>query len=101
MNKHLSAVILGAALAVPALALAAPGDDLADKFFSKNNPTLSAQEKAALSIAKKWNAGAGIQPLGGESFLNGEKIVRLRLISLHPPLAKAPVQPLRLVISNP
>ena len=65
MNKHLSAVILGAALAVPALALAAPGDDLADKFFSKNNPTLSAQEKAALAIAKKWNAGAGIQPFAG------------------------------------
>jgi hypothetical protein len=45
MKKHLSAVILGAALRCPALALAAPGDDLADKFFSKNNPTLSAQER--------------------------------------------------------
>jgi hypothetical protein len=65
MKKHLSAVILGAALAVPALALAAPGDDLADKYFSKNNPTLTAQEKAAIAIAKKWNAGAGIQPVAG------------------------------------
>ncbi|HVY02580.1 MAG TPA: PAS domain-containing protein [Caulobacterales bacterium] len=41
-----------------------------------------------------------IQPLGGEGFMAGEKIVRVRLISLHPPLAKAPVQPLRLVVSN-
>ena len=65
MNKHLSAVILGAALAVPALALAAPGDDLADKFFSKNNPTLSAQEKTALAIARRWNSGAGIKPFAG------------------------------------
>ena len=63
MNK-LSAVILGAALA-PALALAAPGDDLADRFFSKHNPTLSAQEKAALAIARRWNSGAGIQPFAG------------------------------------
>ena len=65
MNKHLSAVNLGAALAVPALALAAPGDDLADKFFSKNNPTLSAQEKTALAIARRWNSGAGIKPFAG------------------------------------
>jgi len=63
MNKLL-AVILGAALA-PALALAAPGDDLADKFFSKNNPTLSAQEKTALAIARRWNSGAGIKPFAG------------------------------------
>jgi hypothetical protein len=41
-----------------------------------------------------------IQPLGGEGFLNGEKIIRVRLISLHPPFAKAPVQALRLVVSN-
>jgi len=63
MNKLL-AVIVGAALA-PALALAAPGDDLADKFFSKNNPTLSAQEKTALAIARRWNSGAGIKPFAG------------------------------------
>lgn len=63
MNKLL-AVILGAALA-PALALAAPGDDLADQFFSKNNPTLSAQEKTALAIARRWNSGAGIKPFAG------------------------------------
>jgi len=64
MKQPLSAVILSAALA-PALALAAPGDDLADKFFSKNNPTLSAQEKTALAIARRWNSGAGIKPFAG------------------------------------
>lgn len=62
-------------------------------------------ELLATPLAKGVLAGERllglIQPLGGESFLNGEKIVRLRLISLHPPLAKAPVQPLRLVVSNP
>jgi hypothetical protein len=61
----------GRCSAVPALALAAPGDDLADKYFSKNNPTLSAQEKAALAIAKKWNAGdrheAGRRPNGADA----------------------------------
>lgn len=42
-----------------------------------------------------------IQPLGGEPFLEGERIVRVQIVSLHPPLARAPVQPLRLVVSNP
>ena len=63
MNK-LAAMILGAVMA-PALALAAPGDDLADQFFSKHNPTLSAQEKTALAIARRWNSGAGIKPFAG------------------------------------
>lgn len=39
------------------------------------------------------------QPLGGEDFLAGRPIQRLRLGSLHPPAAKAP-RPVRLVVSN-
>ncbi|MEY3202203.1 MAG: mating pair formation protein TrbG [Pseudomonadota bacterium] len=62
MKKKLSVLILGAA-AIPALALA--NNDLADKYFSTNNPNLSAQERAALAVAKKWNAAAGIKPVIG------------------------------------
>jgi hypothetical protein len=42
---------------------------------------------------------AMLQPLGGEAFLEGRPLVRLRLTSLHPPLAKAPAT-VRLVVSN-
>ncbi len=67
MKTTFSAVILGAAVAAPLLALAAPGDDIADKYFNKTNPTLTAQERAALAIAKRWEAGSatGIQPVAG------------------------------------
>jgi len=65
MKKHLSVVILGVVLAAPAVA--APGDDLADKYFSGKNPELTAQEREALRIAKKWDAGSatGIKPVAG------------------------------------
>ncbi len=67
MTKTLSALIMAAAVALPSLALAAPGDDIADKYFSKANPKLNAQERAALAIAKRWEAGSasGIQPVAG------------------------------------
>ncbi|MGE3143827.1 MAG: PAS domain-containing protein [Hyphomonadaceae bacterium] len=39
------------------------------------------------------------QALGGEAFLDGRPITRLRLGSLHPPLAKAPPD-VRLVVRN-
>lgn len=69
MNKQTSALILTAALAGPSLALAiGPGsDELADKFFAKN-PALTAHEKAALAVAKKWEAGStgtSMRPLPG------------------------------------
>jgi len=59
--------LLAAAMAVSEPVLAAPGDDLADKYFSKNNPRLTEQEKAALAIAKRWEAGKsnGIKPVSG------------------------------------
>jgi type IV secretory pathway VirB9-like protein len=67
MKKTFSALIVGAAWRSPSLALAAPGDDLADKYFNKTNPTLTAQERAALAIAKRWEAGSatGIKPVAG------------------------------------
>lgn len=69
MNKHLLALLLGAA---PAFALAAgpagPVDrDLADLYFSNDNPTLTPQEKAAIDIAQKWrdSSATGITPVAG------------------------------------
>jgi type IV secretion system protein VirB9 len=52
---------------VPALALAAPGDNLADLYFSNQNPKLTPQEKAAIAIAQKWQAASatGLKPVPG------------------------------------
>ena len=57
-------MILGA---MSAVALAAPGDDLADLYFSGKNPTLTKQEKVAIAIAEKWKAsgGTGTAPVAG------------------------------------
>lgn len=58
MKKQIPAIIaLAAVIVAQDLVLAAPGDDLADKYFSKNNPRLTAQEKAAIAISKRWAAG--------------------------------------------
>jgi len=69
MKKTLFALmILGV---VPILALAAPGvsggDNLADLYFSNQNPDLTPQEKAAIAIAHKWQAASarGIKPVPG------------------------------------
>jgi len=52
---------------MPVLALATPGDNLADRYFSTQNPTLTPQEKAAIAIAQKWQAASatGIKPVSG------------------------------------
>lgn len=77
MKKLFVAMILGA---VPLLSLAdgdkgdaakakesAPSDNPANAYFSKQNPRLTPQEKAAIAIAQKWQAGAatGIKPVAG------------------------------------
>lgn len=43
------------------------GDNLADAYFSRSGTRLKPQEKAAVSIAQKWQAGAatGIKPVAG------------------------------------
>lgn len=65
MQKHLCAVILGAMLGTPVVA--APGDELADKYFSGKNPELTAPEREALRIAKRWGGSApsGVKPVAG------------------------------------
>ena len=42
-------------------------DDMADMYFSKDNPKLTKQEKSAMAIAQKWKAtsAAGIPPSPG------------------------------------
>lgn len=53
---------LAAAVVVAAVsghAFAAPGDDAADKYFSKQNPKLSPQEVRALELSKRWSAAGG------------------------------------------
>ncbi len=68
MKKQLIAVVLlGAALVVPVAVLAGAESDLAEKYFSKKNLKLTAQEKAAISIAKRWAAGTptGMKPVAG------------------------------------
>lgn len=47
----------------------AAGDDIPDKYFSKTNPTLTEQERAALAIARRWEAGTatGVKPVSGEN----------------------------------
>jgi P-type conjugative transfer protein TrbG len=69
MKKQIITNILAAAMSVSEPLLAAPDDDLADKYFSKNNPILTAQEKAAIAIAKRWEAGAstGLNPVPGSN----------------------------------
>lgn len=51
---------------LPSMAFAAP-DELADKYFTGTNPTLTPQERAALAIAKRWEAGSasGSKPVQG------------------------------------
>lgn len=55
-----AAAVVGAALvSLSAPVSAAPGDDAADKYFSKSNPKLTPQELRALELAKRWSAAGG------------------------------------------
>jgi type IV secretion system protein VirB9 len=51
---------------LPTLAQAASGD-IADRYFSGKNPTLTPQEKAAIEIAEKWKSSSstGTAPVAG------------------------------------
>lgn len=63
MKKSIFAMIVGAA---PFLSLAAD-DNPADAYFSKQNPVLTPQEKAAVAIDQKWQAASatGMKPVAG------------------------------------
>lgn len=64
MKTYAFAIIISI---MPVLVLAAPGDNLADLYFSTQNPKLTPQEKAAIAIAEKWQASSatGIKPVPG------------------------------------
>lgn len=57
MKKYIIAMILGA---TPVMALA---DNLADAYFSKQNPKLTPQEEVAIAIAKKWQTNSAVMPI--------------------------------------
>ena len=61
MRKYLVIFLL-----LPSLARAASAD-IADRYFSGKNPTLTPQEKAAIEIAEKWKSSSstGIAPVAG------------------------------------
>lgn len=67
MKKQFSTAILGAALFSLTVANA---NTLEDKFFTNSNPKLTQQERQALAIAQRWQAGGdngGIQPFTGRN----------------------------------
>ena len=61
--------IISAFISLAIFSSVAYADDMADQFFSGTNPTLTAQEKAAIDIAKKWNASTatGLRPVAGQN----------------------------------
>lgn len=54
-------------VALIAIPMTANAEDIADKYFNKNNPVLTAQEQAAINIAKRWTnqSASGIKPVAG------------------------------------
>jgi type IV secretion system protein TrbG len=51
---------------LPTVALATQGTDpMADQYFSKNEPTMTRQELAAVAIGKKWQEGQDVKPFQG------------------------------------
>jgi len=66
MKHHLFAVLLATCASIVA-AQGAGDRNLADAYFSTNNPVLTPQEKAAVAIAKRWRdaSGTGMKPVAG------------------------------------
>jgi P-type conjugative transfer protein TrbG len=66
MKPMLLAVLLAGTTAI-ATAQGAADMNLADAYFSTNNPVLTPQEKAAVAIAKRWRdaSGTGMKPVAG------------------------------------
>jgi P-type conjugative transfer protein TrbG len=57
----------GGQAAGPNRSAAVPSDDPAEAYFSKRNPKLSSQERAAVAVADKWRAASatGMKPVAG------------------------------------
>lgn len=88
MNKRLFAIFMAVAMAVPIAAFA--GDDLADRYFAQNNPKLTPEEKAALSLVNNFRDRAtktGAGPFSGE---NGS--IRFVFGAQHPSIVCAVLQ---------
>jgi len=51
---------------VSAIVNAAPGDEDLELFFSDKNPTLTPQEKAAISMSEKWQKDSQVPPTLGQ-----------------------------------
>ena len=66
MKPMLTALLLASATSI-ATAQGAADRNLADAYFSTNNPILTPQEKAAVAIAKRWRdaSGTGMKPVAG------------------------------------
>ncbi len=66
MKTSLSALWLGALMALASVGLAR-GEDLAERYFASQNPRLTDQEKAAIALAKRWegNNATGMAPVAG------------------------------------
>ena len=66
MNRHLCIAFLGCLMAVPSLAMA---DRLADKYFSTGEKpkAMSARERAALDVARKWGKNNAVTPFPGDN----------------------------------
>src|SRR5262245_9752704 len=67
MNKYLSAALMIGLMPMVTMASASVSEDPADSYFSKNNPELTPQEKAAIKIAERWKASSatGVKPVPG------------------------------------
>lgn len=63
MNRFFYAAVTAILVSLPVHA-----DELADMYFTGENPELSAQERAAMEIAKRWKAGAAqnVTPVTGK-----------------------------------
>ena len=56
MQKYLAAFIM--ICLAPVLAIAGPGDQMGDSYFSHNNPKLTPEEQTGIGIADRWRASS-------------------------------------------
>lgn len=67
VTSTVTAFFLLASAAAVNPASASPSEELPDKFFNSENPSLTPQEKAGLTIGKRWRAASatGMKPVAG------------------------------------
>jgi len=65
MQKYLAALIM--ICLVPVLAMAGPGDQMGDNYFSHDNPKLTPEEQTGIGIADRWqtSSATGTKALAG------------------------------------